>query len=95
MIPSDFLDEFLVELRAQLIEDNERWGDTWLKRPKLGQADRIADRIQQYYMDERLGMSLSGTHSTMFLDHLPWLKITGLAFIGWIRERYPEHFPDH
>jgi len=95
MKPSDFLDEFLVELKAQLIEDNERWGDTWLKRPKKGQADRAFDRFTEYYMEERLAKSLSGVPSTIFIDHLPWLKITGEALIGWIRERYPEHFPDH
>jgi hypothetical protein len=94
MQPGDFLDEFLVELRAQLISDDELWGDTWLKRPKKGQADRIYDRIKQYYIDEKLGQRLVGDN-THFLDSLPWLKIAGLALIGWIRERYPEHFPDY
>lgn len=95
MKPSDFLDEFLVEFKAQLESDNERWDDTWLKRPKMGQADRIADRVQQYYLDEKMAQSLLGLESAHFTDTLPWLKITGLALIGWIRERYPEHFPDH
>lgn len=95
MEPMDFLDEFLVELKAQLIADNKRWGDTWLKRPKKGQADRMFDRIHQYYIDARLAESLLGKRDPLFIDSLPWLKITGESLIGWIRERYPEHFPDH
>lgn len=95
MKPGDFLDEFLIELRAQLASDNESWGDTWLKRPKKGQADRVYDRIEQYYFDEKLAQALLGAENTRFTDTLPWLKITRLALIGWIRERYPEHFPDH
>ncbi len=94
MEPKDFLDEFVTELKAQLKADNERWGDTWLKRPAKGQADRIFSRIREYYGDQRLAQSLIGDEEP-FVDSLPWLKITGLAFIGWIRERYPEHFPDH
>lgn len=96
MDPIDFLDEFLVELRAQLLSDNERWGDTWLKRPKKGQADRMFDGIRQYYADARLAKTLvTSDIDPVFIDSLPWLKITGEALIGWIRERYPEHFPDH
>jgi hypothetical protein len=93
MKPADFLDEFMTELNAQLALDNERWGDTWLKRPKRGQADRIFDRIETYYAEEQLARQLIG--DAKFIDHLPWLKITGLALIGWIRERYPEHFPEY
>ena len=95
MDPIDFLDEFLVELRAQLISDNERWGDTWLKRPRRGQADRMFDWIRQCYIDARLAESLLGKQDPLFIDSLPWLKITGEALIGWIRERHPEHFPSH
>ena len=94
MDPMDFLDEFLVELRAQLISDNERWGDTWLKRSKKGQADRIFDRIDQYYLDGKMAQGMLADNNR-FLDTLPWLKITGYALQGWIRERYPEHFPDY
>lgn len=96
MKPSDFIDEFLVELKAQLESDTERWGDTWLKRPKKGQADRMFARIREYYMEERLANALiDPSEDPTFIDSLPWLKITGEALIGWIRERYPEHFPDH
>ena len=96
MKPEDYLDEFIVELRAQLASDDRRWGDTWLKRPKKGQADRIFDRIREYYGDAYLAHTLNrGTDEPVFLDTLPWLKITGEALIGWIRERYPEEFPEH
>lgn len=97
MKPSDFLDEFVKELRAQLESDNERWGDTWLKRPKKGQADRMFDRVFEYYRDTCLADQLNDSfdQGATFHDSLPWLKITGESLIGWIRERYPEHFPDH
>lgn len=98
MQPSDFLDEFLTELKAQLISDNMRWGDTWLKRPKKGQADRAFVRFREYYGDERLACKLApvgDVEEPIFVDSLPWLKIAGEALIGWIRERYPEHFPDY
>lgn len=96
-IPSDFLDEFIEELRAQLMADERRWGDTWLKRPKKGQADRVYARIREYYWDARLAEKLldMDKEEPIFVDTLPWLKITGEALIGWIRERYPEEFPDH
>lgn len=94
MKPTDFLDEFVAELRAQLEADDERWGDTWLKRPKKGQGDRVFGIIKEYYDDERLAKSLLG-EDPLHVDSLPWLKITGNALIGWIRERYPEHFPEH
>lgn len=96
MTPADYLDEFLVEFRAQLAADERRWGDTWLKRPKKGQADRIFERIREYYQDEFLAQTLNhGTDQPIFIDSLPWMKITGEALIGWIRERYPNEFPDH
>jgi len=97
MTPADYLDEFVEELRAQLMADERRWGDTWLKRPKKGQADRVFARIREYYMDARLAEKLLDLteEEPTFVDTLPWLKITGEALIGWIRERYPEEFPDH
>jgi len=84
-------------LRAQLASDDKRWGDTWLKRPKKGQADRVYERIREYYMDARMAEKLLDMtkEEPTFIDSLPWLKITGEALIGWIRERYPEEFPEH
>jgi hypothetical protein len=97
MRPDLYIDEFFVELRAQLEQDHERWGDTWAKRPRKGQGDRIFDRLRQYYNDARLGKELlMGNEDTpVFVDSLPWMKIAGLALIGWIRDRYPDEFPDH
>lgn len=92
----DYLDEFISELKIQLKQDEVRHGDTWLKRPKKGQGDRIYDRIWEYYNDERLAKALAGADGKpVFVDSLPWLKIAGLALIGWIREGYPQEFPDH
>jgi hypothetical protein len=98
MEPIDFMGEFVRELTAQLALDNQRWGDTWLKRSRKGQGDRIYDRLKQYYQDAKLGKALlvaGDEEEPLFVDSLPWLKIAGLALIGWIRDRYPEHFPDY
>ena len=74
VLVTDYLEDFCEALRDQLVEDEERWGDEWLKRPREGQATRIYDRIHQY----------------RFQQDVPWLKIAGNALIGWIRDTYPE-----
>jgi hypothetical protein len=84
---------FARELYAQLESDQERWGDEWKRRPVeaapldeegVGKAhwahqnDRIYNRIHDYYEE--------------WYDHktpIPWLKVAGLALIGWVREHYP------
>lgn len=80
-----FIPEFTEALVAQLQADNERWAetegaDTWLtKREIVGQEARIMGRYIAYwhaYVND-------GTP-------VPWLKITGLALIAFIREQHPE-----
>jgi hypothetical protein len=96
MEPKEFLPQFVRELEAQLDMDNARWDDTWLKRSGKGQADRIYGRIQEYYREARMGkVMLDPQEEPVFVDTMPWLKIAGLALIGWIRDRYPEHFPEY
>ncbi len=78
---TDYLDEFVGELKKQLDSDYERWGNTWLERPREGQEYRILDRINAYYSDFNSNKI-----------PVPWLKIAGLALIAWIRENHTELF---
>jgi hypothetical protein len=73
-----FLPALIPALMEQLREDNRRWGDEWLQLPRLGQEDRIMGRILEYYEEYKAEGK-----------PIPWLKIIGNAFIGWIRQCYP------
>ncbi len=77
---------FARELYEQLESDQERWGDEWKKRPLEADKEwrhqnvRIYDRFDNYLVN--------------WLDNeipIPWLKIAGLAMIGWVREHYPSY----
>jgi hypothetical protein len=75
----DYLEEFCGALLARLQEDERRWGDTWLQRPPEGQEGRIEEHIKTYFDQFRnAGVPV------------PWMKIAGLALIGWVRESHPE-----
>ena len=77
----DFLPEFIEALKTQLKEDEKRWGDTWKKRIRGGQVDRIYAEFTTYRDQfENAGIPI------------PWLKIAGLALIAWIRDNNPEDF---
>lgn len=77
----DFLPEFVDALTKQLENDQKRWGDTWLNRPRIGQEERIFARYRDYY------------DQFLYSDNpIPWLKVTGEAFIAWVRENHPELF---
>ena len=75
----DFIDEFIIALKAQLESDEERWGDTWLKRTRAGQEERTIksfnDKFDQY---------INGGVP------IPTLKMVGDMYINWIRENHPE-----
>ena len=78
---TDFMPEFTQALRAQLEEDDRRWGDTWLERSRSGQEARafaVFDRYWVEYVYEN--------------RPIPWLKIAGEALIAWIRVNHPEYF---
>ena len=75
----DYLDDFYEALQNQLVEDQERWGDTWKHLGKDGQETRIFTRYGDYwnaYLEQNVSV--------------PWLKIAGLAMIAWIRDNNPE-----
>lgn len=75
----DFIKEFSEALQEQLEQDEKRWGNTWLQRGKSNQEFRIQEHIDTYFDQYReVGKPI------------PWLKIAGLAMIGWIRENHPE-----
>lgn len=75
----DYLEEAMEVLRAQLMEDHKRWGDTWLERGIVGQEKRTFERFRDYWDQYKNGGA-----------PLPWMKIIGGALICWIREQHPE-----
>lgn len=78
----DFLPEFFAKLSAQLISDDKRWGNEWLKRPREGQIRRIIERLTEYEEE--------AMHGKPF----PWLKMAGLAMIGYIRDAHTKEWPN-
>jgi len=75
----NFAYDFLDELIRQLKDDETRWGNTWLQRMPVNQEIRIEEHIRTYFdMWRNVGTPV------------PWLKIAGLAMIGWVRENHPE-----
>jgi len=83
MKTTDFLPEFIKALTQQLTTDEERWGDTWLKRPRKGQEERTIEGFRN-----KFDKYLNGGQP------INWLAIAGDAFICWIREQHPEHWPE-
>lgn len=75
----DFLPEFVEELIIQLQNDDIDWGDTWLKRTRKGQEERIIKSFQ-----DKFDKYLNGGQP------INWLAIVGDALICWIREQHPE-----
>jgi len=79
----DFLPKFMEDLEAQLEKDHLRWGDTWLKRTRAGQEQRIQDDYNNYF---------DQFHNAD--TPIPWLKVIGNAYIAWVRENNPDLFPE-
>jgi hypothetical protein len=73
----EFVPDFMVELEEQLQEDEKRYGDDWKSRSREGQVERIYRKFYTYQYE----------FATKGVD-VPWLKIAGLAMIGWIRDKY-------
>jgi hypothetical protein len=75
----DFLPETFEAVKEQLVEDEKRWGDTWMHRPREGQEDRTIARFRDYFDQwEKAGVPI------------PWEKIIGGAHICMVRENHPE-----
>lgn len=77
----DFIDEFCEGLKAQIDEDEQRWGETWRYRTVEGQMDRMMTGFKDYQDQHNLGGM-----------PVPWLKIAGEALIGWVRDHYPQYY---
>ena len=75
----DFVDQFADALKAQLLEDEKRWGDTWIHRPREGQEARTMKDYQDWFDQFKHGG-----------NPMPWLQVAGDALICWVREQYPE-----
>ena len=43
------LPEFMKALEQQLIEDDAKWGNTWLKRTRKGQEERTISTFNNYF----------------------------------------------
>jgi len=71
------LEETFEIVKQQLLEDEERWGDTWKNRPVEGQSERIRATFKNYFDKERYGG-----------DQVDWAKVIGNAHIALVRKRY-------
>lgn len=79
----DFLPEFIEAFKQKLKADDLRWGDTWLKRNRRWQDERMIKSI-----NDRLDRFLNGNRP------LDYLSIIGDAYINWVREQHPELWPE-
>ena len=75
----DFLPETINKIEEQLKKDQERWGDTWKKRPLEGQEERVFQRFRDYLDQFRN----AGTP-------IPWEKVIGEAHVCMVRMDHPE-----
>jgi hypothetical protein len=75
----EVLPEFIKALEQQLRSDDERWGDTWIKRTREGQEERTIVTFNDYF-DQYLNAG----------KPINWLAVAGNALICWYREQHPE-----
>lgn len=71
----EYLPVFFDAVKSQILSDQKRWGQTWARRPRDGQEERVYARLRDYY-DRWKNAGIP----------IPWLKIVGEAFIAWVRE---------
>ncbi len=72
---------FIDDLKAQLVGDDERHGDTWKHRDIEGQLGRVYVRYNEYLDDYKY------TNPQRF----PWLKVAGEAVICLTRIENPDY----
>ncbi len=72
---TDYLPEFMEALKKQLESDDLRWGDTWKKRPREGQEERMFKTL----MDYKDRFENGG-------QPYPTMKAVGGFLINWVRE---------
>jgi len=73
------LDFTFIDVENQLIEDEERWGDTWKERGLVwneqNQETRFFQKMQGYFDDFNEGIPIN------------WKKVIGEAHICLVREK--------
>jgi hypothetical protein len=74
-----FQDEFVPKMLAQMANDHDRYGDTWVMPYAEGMEERIRGRFDEYF-DQFEG---SG-------KPVPWYKVAGYAIIAQARHDHPE-----
>jgi hypothetical protein len=79
----EILPEFVESMKEHFRADDVRWGDTWLKRTRKGQEERIIGNFRDKF-DKYLNAG----------QPIDWLAIVGDAMICWYRERHPEIWPE-
>jgi hypothetical protein len=74
-----FQDEFIPKMLAQMANDQDRYGDTWLMSYTDGPEDHIRGRFDEYFQQfEESGKPM------------PWHKVAGYAIIAQARQDHPE-----
>jgi hypothetical protein len=81
----DFIDEFCEYLKSDFVgklkKDEARWGDTWIKRTRSGQEDRLCNSLRN---------RIDKYQNAVVKDPLDEESILGDLFINWIRKQHPE-----
>jgi hypothetical protein len=74
-----FQDEFIPKMLAQMANDHDRYGDTWLMDYTEEMEGHIRGRYDEYFGQfEESGKPV------------PWLKVAGYAIIAQARQDHPE-----
>lgn len=74
-----FQGEFIPKMLAQIANDHDRYGDTWLMPYTEGMEGHIRGRYDEYFSQfEESGKPM------------PWLKVAGYAVIAQARQDHPE-----
>ena len=74
-----FQDEFIPKMLAQMANDQDRYGDTWLMSYTDGPEDHIRGRFDEYFQQfEESGKPV------------PWHKVAGYAIIAQARQDHPD-----
>ncbi|MBW6465538.1 MAG: hypothetical protein K0B06_03445 [Brevefilum sp.] len=74
-----FQDEFVPKMLAQMANDHDRYGDTWLMPYTEGTEDHIRGRYDEYFGQfEESGKPV------------PWFKVAGYAIIAQARQDHPD-----
>jgi hypothetical protein len=74
-----FQEEFIPKMLAQMANDHDRYGDTWLMPYTEGMEGHIRGRYDEYFGQfEESGKPV------------PWLKVAGYAIIAQARQDHPD-----